>query len=317
MAGGLERVVGFRWIRIFMTDIILQSLGCMWSQVLIIYTLGCSILSIFAMTFHRYMIVIHSYYLNQKQVYATIASIWLGMMLCIGLFAASQTQDIAIGLQASKLYCYLAMDSTETHNIISSSFVIFVLLATMLFLVFAYYSIVKRYIDMKAMAAKKKKEESGKSPLRNMEHLPVAGHAKDVSILNRLGENEIKLIKKAIAISGTFCAIWAFFVGKAIFEMVYHQEVSSSYDVFTVILYAANPIINGIILYLYDAKCRKNINELFYYKTLVSLLENQRRKRTLVQPQNVDKGHMQLVNLNSANAGEAATVTIATVQMYS
>lgn len=308
--------------RHILTNIAIQLLGCMWSQILFIYTLRCSILSMFAMTFHRYMIVIHSYHLSQKKVYAIIGSIWLGMALSIGLFAASQSQDTAIGLQASKLYCYLAMDSTETHNIISSSFVIFVLLVTMLFLVFAYYSIVKRYIDMKAMAAKKKNGESGKSPIQKIAEPPADGRANEITIINRLGENEIKVIKKAIAISGSFSAVWTFFVGKSIFEMVCHQEVSSYYDIFTVLLYAANPIVNGIILYLYDAKCRKNINELFYYKTLVSILESKRRKRTLVKPQKADIGQIKLVNLNIANAGEVSTLqqgsfTVSTVKMYS
>ena len=248
-------------------------LGCLWTEALIIFTLGASIISVFAMTLHRYLIVVRSYHLTQKQAIAILSGIWIGLAVVIGLFLAFEDHGISASLQSSELYCFIASTRPEVLNVIATISILFFILGTMIFIVYAYYFIVKRYVELKR-TAQMKDQVSVMHPADNIQQIEAQHHRKEFSpvllILQRpqgipIGDSEIKLLKKAIAIAGSFVCIWTFFVGKLLFEVLSQQPVSTFYDSFIEVLFTAYPIFNGVILYLYDAKCRNNIQDLLYY----------------------------------------------------
>ena len=288
--------------------------GSWWSEVLLVYSLGCSVLSIFAMTLHRYLIVVHSYRLTQDQVYMILTTIWAGLLVGLGLSSLFQNAESVVGLQSSQLYCYIAMDSTYIANIVSSTIALFFLAGIIMFICYAYAHIVKRYMDL--LAAKKQKKREGTIGEPEVFSLVNIGEAAPpLTRTPTIGENETKLIIKAMAFIGSFTGIWSFFIGKAIYEIALHTQVSVEYDIVIVLLLSAYPILNGLILYMYDAKSRNSIRELFYRKSLFSILES-RRRRIAFQPPQLDLPNRQLVvpigngNANADTAIENGTLSI-------
>lgn len=259
------------------------------------------------------MIVVHSYRLKQDHIYMILAIIWAGLLGGLALSSLFQNAETVVGLQSSQLYCYIAMDSTDTANIVSSAIALIVLAGIILFMCYAYSHIVKRYIDL--LAAKKEKKRDGTNG--EAEEFSLADIREAAPPLTRtltMGENETKLIIKAIAFTGSFTGVWSFFIGKAIFEMTFHRQVSVEYDVVIVLLLSVYPILNGLILYMYDAKTRNNIRDLFYRKSLFSILESRRRRNTSQPQLDVIKRNVFFpigkVNANADTAPENGTSSI-------
>jgi hypothetical protein len=152
--------------------------GCLFTAIALIYTLGMSILSITGMTLHRYLIVIHQFHLTQKQVYIILSVLWCGLASVIAGFVSSKDlREYGIGLTSGMGYCMIVFARQETLNIIAGSAVLAFILIPMTFLVFAYYRIVATY--SKLLAGKKMKQS-----------------------VKTIQEN--RLVKKAVAITGSF-----------------------------------------------------------------------------------------------------------------
>jgi hypothetical protein len=69
-------------------------------------------------------------------------------------------------------------------------------------------------------------------------------------------------MKKAICICAAFITCWMFFVAKIVYELITKSPAPIEYDSIVVSAAAMHPIINGIVLYTYDAKVRLNIQDL-------------------------------------------------------
>ena len=232
----------------------------------------------FGMTLHRYLIVVHGIYLTHAQSYTILAGIWIGIAVLLGVFLPFADLDTFISLQSSDIYCFTAMHRSEPLNVIASLLVLFVVLGVMLFMLYAYYFIVKRYLDLKK--ADKQRKEAKDAAVEGLSHQGIKSPRLQAKESSNMGGNEIKLLKKAIAIAGSFVCIWSFFAGKIIYEVSNSEPVAVSYDLFIEILFTAYPILNGIILYLYDAKCRNNIQELFYYRSLISRIHMRKKENS-------------------------------------
>jgi hypothetical protein len=120
--------------------------GCLASVIMVIYTLGMSILSITGMTLHRYLIVIHQFYLTQKQVYMILAVLWCGLAFIVAGFASSQHfRENGVGLTQGMVCCMIVFSKQEILNIVAGYTCLTIVLIPMAFLVFAYYRIVSTY----------------------------------------------------------------------------------------------------------------------------------------------------------------------------
>ena len=269
--------------------------GCLLTEALIVFSLGASILSVFAMTLHRYLIVVRRVHITRKQAFGILSGIWVGLAVVVCLFASMGDMGAAVSLQSNGLYCFIAMHRPDTVTLLASLLVLLFIVGTMVFIVYAYYFIVKRYIDLKK-EAKKRQEVSVQHPADNIKEIEAQQHRKEFSpaalILqirrpkaagnnqnSTMGDGEIKLLKKAIAIAGSFVFIWVFFVVKIIYEVSNQRPVAVAYDSLIEVMFTAYPIFNGVILYLYDAKCRNNILDLFSYKSTVARIKSMKMGR--------------------------------------
>lgn len=201
---------------------------------MIIITLGASILSLSLLTLLKYLAIIKAVYPSQRQVTLSIIGVWVFFGILILAFQPLDV-DQQDALQTTHLYCFIALYSTEPYVMAGSLIVLIYILLNMGFQVGAYSVIVFTYSRLQ-----KRKRISGNYTL-----------------------NEVRLMKKAIGICATFILCWSFFVIKIFYEVVSGKESPFLLDTIVEFLAALQPIINGLILYRYDAKVRVNIQELF------------------------------------------------------
>lgn len=214
--------------------------GCFWEVVLIIIFLGASILSVFAMTLHKYLSILHRIQLTLPRVLILIAAAWLLPVLMVILFSCLFDLGNISAIQSSGTWCFLAMNTTEPLNITATILVLLFIASTVSMLIFGHLAIVRAY---KRWSEKK----------------IAAGQADDDQI-----EKERRLISKSIAISAVFSFSWAFFLGKMMYELISHLQVHPAYENLVEFMGLFSPLLNLFILYRYDAKFRLNIRELFY-----------------------------------------------------
>jgi hypothetical protein len=162
--------------------------GCLFSAIVGIYTLGMSVLSISAMTMHRYLVVVQQFHLTQKHVYMILAALWCGLAIMVAIFASfsQQFRENGIGLTTALMYCFIAVSIPDDLNIVTGSLCLVFVLFAMAFLVFAYYRIIATY--SKLLTRKR-----SRSALLSAD-----------KIQRSRTEQETRLIKKAIAIAGSF-----------------------------------------------------------------------------------------------------------------
>jgi hypothetical protein len=190
-------------------------------------------MSLSLLTLLKYLAAIKNIYLSQRQITLSICSIWLffGLLLVVFIPLAD---DIQNALQPSHIYCFIANYSTDTYVMASSLVALLYILCNMIFQVWAYSVIVYTYSSLQSRKRKKGNHTA----------------------------NEVRLMKKAICICAAFITCWMFFVAKIVYELITKSPSPIEYDSIVVSAAAMHPIINGIVLYTYDAKVRLNIQDL-------------------------------------------------------
>lgn len=188
------------------------------------------------MTAHKYLSIVYQWQFTETKVYWMIVTAWLLPIAAVIPFFILDTSGTLHGLQPSYNYCFVAMDRTETINIIATVSILVVIVGTIIFLVFAHSHILVQY--RKWHKAKMDRERLRKEGV---------------------------LIKKSVAIAGIFSFAWSFFIWIMLYELSTHTKVSAVFDVFWLMLGVCIPVLNLIILYVYDAKFSQNIREFWRF----------------------------------------------------
>lgn len=249
----------------------------------------------------------------QKHVSICLSAIWIGLVGVVGMFVIFEDVDSAVSLQSSQLYCFIAMDYSATSNVLASLFVLSFIVGTMMFLCFAYNAIVRKYFQLREKAKQKEMEASVNQHIVKFSSQTGKGHKNDTSLEKQhqrekfMGTNELKLVKKSVAIGGSFIGVWLFFVAKIIYELVNQEPVSPIYDVLWGVIATWNPVLNAIILYQYDAKCKQNINALLgidyfraVFKSVLGKYKSQQKKAKYVRKA-PPKERLDILQMNSSH----------------
>ena len=232
------------------------------------------------MTAHKYFSIVFRWQFTETKVYWMIVAVWLLPIAAVIPFAILGASGTLLGLQPSYNYCFVAMEGKDTINIVATVFILVVIVGTIIFLIFAHSHILVQY--KKWQKAKMDRERLRKEGV---------------------------LIKKSLAISGIFSFAWSFFIWIILYELCTHTKVSAAFDVFWLMLGASIPVLNLIILYIYDAKFSQNIREFW---RLISNPGSAIKSVARMVP--LQKIESQVANLptNSANI-LTATVDMSTV----
>lgn len=156
------------------------------------------------------------------------------------------------------------------------------------------------------------KEAQSSSPSSKKRINPAQKPSLIITTTTTLGDNEWKLIKKSVAIAGTFSGTWILFCAKTVYEVVSGNSAPFWLDQLWGLIATLNPLINCMILYKYDGKVRSNVRELLYLEWIegiwrerwtgvkervnavvikVTGSENDMRSRSNLQPQQHELVH--------------------------
>ena len=197
------------------------------------------------MTAHKYFIIIHRMQFSEISILCSLLLVWMiSFLISIIYYAiAGPAIDSLYALQSNKMWCFMDMSGRDSINVTGTILIILVIVATIFTLIAAHFSIIQKYRTL--ITESRKRKRIGKRTLKGKQ------------------ENEWKLVKKSIAISSLFSIVYVFFLVKAVYEVLSHNQVSPEFE--NVVLYAIllGPISNVIILYIYDAKFKQNIQQVF------------------------------------------------------
>ena len=240
--------------------IIIHTLGCLVQTALFLVLLGASICSVFAMTAHKYLSIVYQWQLTERHVSAMILVSWLFPFLLLVGFSRTTSNSsnngiVFIGLVSTKHYCFSVLYVDDLVVFIGAIIILTFITGTIIMLVLAHAHILMKYREWKRTG-------------RN--------------VRDRLRKEGI-LIKKSMAIAGIFTLQWTFYIAYILYELASHKPVSLGYELFWEFLGVAIPILNLVILYVYDAKFKQNIITLRSYPRSVF---EQTRKRLPIDGNN-------------------------------
>jgi hypothetical protein len=271
--------------------IVSAQIGCIMQGIAIISFLGASVSSVFAMTAHKYLSIVYQRQLTEHHVSWMIFVSWLLPFSIILGFVSADSSGTLQGLQASNNYCNVAMYRSEPLNVAMSLIIFAFVFGTILMLVIAHIHIIWVYRRLT-------RSVESESPSVEMEKLHKDGI----------------LIKKSMAIAGIFSVAWSVHIGQIIFEVTSRKQVPLEYDGFWEMVGASIPILNLVILFVYDAKFKRNINSLFSRAQALLHLSDRsnpelRKDKKLAKRRN-------LKNDMSLNAGQLSTLKMEQFQQH-
>ena len=179
------------------------------------------------------------------------------------------------GLQVSKLWCFVAMSLPTARNMVAATLILAFIIGNIFILIFSHLAIIRAYAKWKK---KTTQHLTNAPPLDIVKNKTLRkGHQKNQpSLLNdadRLRKEKL-LVRKSIAISTLFASTYILFVCKALYEMISHQQVSFIFDSLVEFFGIIGPVVNVYILYVYDAKFKRNIRLLLSMALIESLFES-------------------------------------------
>ena len=174
---------------------------------------------------------------------------------------------ICINIESSKVICAVAWWNTHIFTRVGASISLATIFVGFAIVSFAYYSIVRFYIQKKALARAHIIEIFSGGLLSKSRPLvdepkpsstPALPLKKDTSF-NQLSPEELKLLIKALAITGTYFVCWVPYCCKIMYEMITTEPVSSTADAvfsFFILLY---PLLTGLFLIFFDGRINSDV----------------------------------------------------------
>lgn len=174
---------------------------------------------------------------------------------------------IIVNIESSKVICAVAWWDTHIFTRVGASISLATIFVGFAIVSFAYYSIVHFYIQKKALARAHIIEifsvgifSNSRPPVNpNSYSTHAIHHKKESSSFNQLSHEELKLLIKALAITGTYFVCWVPYSCKIMYEMIAAQPVSSTADAvfsFSILLY---PLLNGLFLIFFDGRINSDV----------------------------------------------------------
>ena len=225
----------------------LGKIGCIANAHIILLAAAASVMSVTMLTLNRYLIIIHHYYLSKLQTRLIIGSFFATLVALAVVFEVIGFSEYGVALMTLRLYCFLTFWSMEPLAILSTAILTFLLFGSISFLFFAYYSIITFYMNAK------------KKQLINQQNISSLSGK---SIKLPLSDNEIKLIKKCLAITCGYLACWFPYLLMVAVEFITQRPPTLWLDTTAAFFVCCGPAINGAVMILYDAKVKRNVYEL-------------------------------------------------------
>ena len=252
--------------------------GCLVNALLTILAECISILSLALLTFDRYSVLLKTLSLRFTQTSARICiiALWITCPILCCYVLYFNAYGYIVGLGSSKHVCTLSWWTKEPLTIFGIAVCLVALLGVLIFVVFAYTSIVLYYMRMKAEQVRKEMMISSSNKLSKSNYAVISprkppGKQSDLNSPpgslfnisgNGLGLDEIKLLTRSIVITGTYFVCWTPYLVKIFVEIGSNHPSSSAFDSLANAAVALYPLLTGIYLIVFDARINRNAKEM-------------------------------------------------------
>lgn len=217
--------------------------------------------SMAAMTINRYLIVIKQVYLTESQVNYILIGIWMSLGIVIGILLGTGFYINNVAVQSSRLVCmlkwYLSLKallmsrwSDDPGAVAAIIAVLVSIIIPAISMIFVYSKIILFY-----MSAKRKAKQNALATQSKV--------AAQDSLFGDISPEEKRLIIKSCAICGFYVGGWMPYLCKIVIELSTSTPVSPAFDAFCCLTALLNPIINSIILVMFDYKIQRIVFDLF------------------------------------------------------
>lgn len=208
------------------------------------------------LTLDRYLIVIKQRYITKMQAVLLMIALWIVTPLLCSYIFFTDGWTYIVGLGSSRFACAVAWWGKEPWAVFGISISYIVIAFGMLFVAFCYYAIVAFYI--------KRNRISRHIFSTKVDSKVIAKKAN----VNELDKNEIKLLVKALTITGTYFVCFFPYLVKLSVEIATSNPVPSSADSFCHIFLNLNPLASGTFLILFDGRTRQEVFEMLRIREL-------------------------------------------------
>ncbi|KAJ3346174.1 hypothetical protein HDU91_007123 [Kappamyces sp. JEL0680] len=234
--------------------------GCIISNILVILSCYCSVLSLLSITLERYLSVIRQTILSRRTAIIWIASLWIVSTIIAFLPFMTGNLSDGIALQSAMLICATTWSSRSGPVVFEILLAIVVLLSCVLFMTFAYYCIVAQYIKTVRKLDKQSNSDIFNPSLSSSVFSTKSG---GLSGSIQLRADEKKLMIKAIVISGSFTIMWTPYMLLIFYCLISGKDVSPLVDSICNCLGLLNSATNPILLFLLDSRIKRNVHSFF------------------------------------------------------
>lgn len=249
--------------------------GCLVNALLAILAECLSILSLALLTFDRYSVLLKTLTLRftQNSARICIIALWITCPILCCYVIYFNAYGYIVGLGSTKYVCTLSWWTKEPLTVFGIAVCLVALLGVLIFVVFAYTSIVIFYMRMKADQVRKEKITSSSDKLsKSNGPLKSSGPGKPknlnsppgslFNVSGNLSADEIKLLTRSIVITGTYFVCWTPYLVKIFVEIGSNHPSSSAFDFLANTAVALYPLLTGIYLLVFDARINRNAKEM-------------------------------------------------------
>ncbi|KAI8908990.1 hypothetical protein EDD86DRAFT_206623 [Gorgonomyces haynaldii] len=219
--------------------------GCIIYTLLILSSCFYSILFVSLIALERYAAIVLARPLTKKDIWKLlhINSI-VGTASFIIPFALNDYSQFA--LQSSREVCSNAFWRHEPLPLISTVVCLFVMIGSTIVLVFCYGTILRSYLRLRTSM------KDTATSIYDTQSAPPDKSQKDL---------ERRLLIKCIAVSGVYVFFWSPYTIKILVEVITGKPLEVSLDIFCHCFALLNSALNPVVLYVFDARIRTNINQ--------------------------------------------------------
>ncbi|KAJ3312690.1 hypothetical protein HDV04_002834 [Boothiomyces sp. JEL0838] len=256
-------------------------LGCILDTILVLGGCFASVLTILAITFERYLAVMHGKLLDASKVRKMIGAIWGGSLLIAFFPWYTGTYGNAIGLQPGRQICTVAWWDRAPMTIIMITLCLVTLAVSVSFIFYAYFMIVLKFMNSQAAlrtggkstdkssnadaSVEKRTADTskGKSTAVESANAHTTGTAVPAQPQKESSRDKEKvLLIKSIIISGTFIFCWSPYLVVIIYSLASGLPAPLFWDSLVSLCALCNSAVNPLLLFTLDKRIRGYVLEL-------------------------------------------------------
>jgi hypothetical protein len=238
-------------------------IGCVVDAIIITSSCFASVLTLLAITFERYLTVIHSVELTDQQTRKLIFGIW-GLSHSITLIPiVSGTWNTAYSLNASFLVCTISWAEWSPAPILMESLALLTLMSCLSMMVFGYTRIVLKYLEARGKLKSTKFGTTTDEGTLKSANMGTSKGAPTTEASTVYTPEAKKLLIKTIILTLNYVFGWSPYLIKMLYEIATRNPIPYQWDIVCTMFALNNSALNSYLLMVLDPRIKNGVKQLF------------------------------------------------------